>query len=375
MHAIRVAIVLLGLTSPLAAQKLKIDTPLPDLEAAAQRDSTDPIALYNLGIGYMSKKQWSDADRALRSSLRIDPQFARAQLALAVVREVDEDRFKKIKGDSARRADLEETRRYYQRAFLLDPFVDLKVMALLWRVTGNSMLADGFKAFVEGRYDESYRLMGGVINDVTRKEPRDSAGEALLWIHALSAVQVKQYLAAEEDLQALMRITGARPQNDSLVGVPLESNEYRYMLAALKQQTGNHADAAELYQQVLEHDVSNFMAHVQLARMYEGQKMWPQAVAERRRAVETNPDDASLLTDLGVALGRSGDFESAATTLREAAAANPRDARPLFWLGIAELQLKRYAEAKEAFTRYLAVAPSRHAQQIAVAKEKLAQIQ
>ena len=103
--------------------------------------------------------------------------------------------------------------------------------------------------------------------------------------------------------------------------------------------------------------------------------MWPQAVAERRRAVETNPDDASLLTDLGVALGRSGDFESAATTLREAAAANPRDARPLFWLGIAELQLKRNAEAREAFTRYLAVAPSRHAQQIAVAKEKLAALQ
>ena len=36
MHAIRVAIVLLGITSPLAAQKLKIDTPLPDLEAAAR---------------------------------------------------------------------------------------------------------------------------------------------------------------------------------------------------------------------------------------------------------------------------------------------------------------------------------------------------
>lgn len=372
MRFLRVVAALLLMAGPLAAQKLKIDTPLPELEATALRDSTDPVALYNLGLGYMGKKRWGDADRTLRHALAIDPQFALAQLALAVTRELDEDRFKAIKGDSARGADIEETRRYYQRAFLLDPFVDLKVTALLWRVTGNSMFTDGFKAFVEGRYDESYRLIGGVISAVTRKEPRDSAGEGLLWAHALSATQIREYSAAEEDLQGLIRITEGKVKSDSVVGAPLESNQYRYMLAALKQQAGNPAEAVALYQQVLEHDVSNFMAHVQLARIYEAQKDWPRAVAERRRAVETNADDASLLTDLGVALGRSGDFESAAATLREAAAANPRDARPLFWLGVAELQLKRSAEAKEAFTRYLAIAPSRQAQQVATAKARLA---
>lgn len=369
------ALLALLATAPVHAQKLKIDTPLPELEATAQRDSSDPVALYNLGVGYMSKKKWADADRALRGALAIDPQFARAQLALAVTRELDEDRWNRLKGDSARRADVEVTRRYYSRAFLIDPFVDVRIMALLWRVTGTSRTADAFKAFVEGRYEEAYRHTTEEIADIMKRAPRDSAGDGLLWIHALSAVHTKNYVAAEDDMQALIRLGAYADQGDSLVGAPLQANEYRYMLAALKQQTGAHDEAIALYQQVLEQDVSNYMAHVQLARIHESRKDWPRAVAERRRAVETNADDASLLTDLGVTLGRSGDFGAAAETLQQAAKANPRDARPLFWLGIAELQLQRAPEAKDAFTRYLAIAPARNEQQIAMAKQKLAALQ
>lgn len=376
MRPIIPALVLaLAFVLPLEAQKLKIDTPLPELEEAARRDSTDPVALYNLGVGYMSRKKWPDADQALRAALAIDPQFARAQLALAVTRELDEDRWRRLKSDSARREDVEVTRRYYSRAFLIDPFVDVRVMALLWRVTGTSRRADGFKAFMEGRYEDAYRHTGGEIADIMKKSPRDSAGIGLLWIHTLSAVHTKQYQPAEEDLKALIRLGTQEDKGDSLVGAPLAANEYRYMLAALKQQTGALDEAIAMYQEVLGYDVSNYMAHVQLARIHESRKDWPNAVAERRRAVETNPDDASLLTDLGVTQGRSGDFNSAAETLQEAAKANPRDARPLFWLGIAELQLQRNPEARAAFEQYLAIAPARNEQQIAVAKQKLAGLQ
>jgi len=156
---------------------------------------------------------------------------------------------------------------------------------------------------------------------------------------------------------------------------PLDVNEYRYMLAALKQRSGSAAEALQLYREVLEADVSNYMAHVQMARIQEDAKNWPAAVAERRRATEVNPDDASLLTDLGVTLGRSGDFAGAADVLRQASAANPRDVRPLFWLGIAEMQLNNRDAARAAFTRFVAVAPSRQEGQVAIAKQKLAALQ
>ncbi len=359
----------------LHAQSLKLDVPLGELESRARQDSLDPAAHYNLAAGYMSKKRFSDAEQSLQAALAIDPRFAEAHLALAVSRERNEGYWDRVKGDSARRAAFSQNRLMYQRAFLVDPFVDVRLLALLFRVTGRNTYVDAIKAFVEGRYAESYLKLGRVIDDRPSKQPRDSAGESLLWLHALSAVQVKEYEAAETDIQGLIRLASRPAQDDSINTAPLNANEYRYMLAALKQKAGMSAEAIQLYHEVLEQDVANYMAHVQLARIHEEAKDWPAAIAERRRAVETQPDDASLQTDLGVTLGRSGDFAAAAAVLREAAAANPRDVRPLFWLGVAELQLNNRDAAREAFTRFLALAPSRQQQQITVARAKLATIQ
>lgn len=361
--------------SPAGAQSLKLDVSLSELQTRATQDSLDPAAHFNLAAGYMSKKRFAEAEKSLQTALGIDPRFASAQLALAVARERNEDYWEQMKSDSARRAALAQTRVLYQRAFLIDPFVDVRLMALLYRVTGRNTYVDAIKAFVEGRYGESYVKMGQVIDDRPKNQPRDSAGVSLLWLHALSAVQVKEYEAAEADIQGLIRLAATPAEKDSIDSTPLDANEYRYMLAALKQKTGASAEAVRLYQEVLEQDVANYMAHVQLARIHEDAKNWPAAIAERQRAVEVHPDDASLRTELGVTLGRSGDFPAAVEVLREASAANPRDVRPLFWLGIAELQLGNKEEAREAFTRFLAVAPSRQQQQIAVAREKLATIQ
>jgi Flp pilus assembly protein TadD len=49
--------------------------------------------------------------------------------------------------------------------------------------------------------------------------------------------------------------------------------------------------------------------------------------------VDANPDDPSLVMDLGVTLGKAGRFADAEEALQRAEEANPRDARILFWLG------------------------------------------
>jgi Tfp pilus assembly protein PilF len=362
--------------APLHAQSLKVEATLSELQARATRDSLDPAAHYNLAMAYMAKKQFPQAEQSLQTALIIDPRFAEAQLALAVARDRNEAYWRQQKGDSAKRAAARQTRLLYQRAFLIDPFVDVRLMALLYHVpAGWNSYLDAVKAFVEGRYPEAYRGLGNQIDDLPDHQPRDSAGESLLWLHALAAVQVKEYAAAEEDIQALIRLASRPSEKDSVDTEPLDVNEYRYMLAALKQRNGAAAEALQLYQEVLEADVSNYMAHVQMARIQEDAKNWTAAVAERRRAVDVNPEDASLLTDLGVTLGRSGDFAGAVEVLRQASAANPRDVRPLFWLGIAEIQLNNRDAAREAFTRFVAVAPSRQDAQVAVAKQRLAALQ
>ena len=91
--------------------------------------------------------------------------------------------------------------------------------------------------------------------------------------------------------------------------------------------------------------------------------------------LNVNPDDASLLTDLGVTLGKAGMMPQAETRLQAAADANPRDTRSLYWLGVAQQELGKTAEARAAFTRFVELAPSRYQPQVALAKDRLARLQ
>ena len=51
--------------------------------------------------------------------------------------------------------------------------------------------------------------------------------------------------------------------------------------------------------------------------------------------------------------------------------ANPHDARVAYYLGRVEEQLSKPADARAAYTRFLSIAPSRYATQIADAKQRL----
>src|SRR3989442_810612 len=80
-----IVMLLLGSRGGLQSQGLKVSQRLKDLEAAAQRDSNDAFAQYNLALGYWSKKRYDDAERALRTCVQIDPRFAAAWLALGTL--------------------------------------------------------------------------------------------------------------------------------------------------------------------------------------------------------------------------------------------------------------------------------------------------
>jgi Flp pilus assembly protein TadD len=118
-----------------------------------------------------------------------------------------------------------------------------------------------------------------------------------------------------------------------------------------------------------------YMANVKLADLFEGQRRYPEAIVERQNAISTNPDDPSLHLDLGITLGKAGEFEKAITELDVAAEGSPRDPRPAFWLGIAHLQVNNRDAARSHFTRFVQMAPSRMGQQVALARQRLVELQ
>ncbi|MEO8140399.1 MAG: tetratricopeptide repeat protein [Gemmatimonadota bacterium] len=376
--AVVTLLLLVCLIAPGAAQSLKVSESLEALQERARRDSNDAAAHYNLAMGYLSKDRFAQAEAALQQSVALDPQFADGFLALAIVRARDGDFWRGMRkaGRDSVRAAARLRDGYYTKAFLLDPLVDIRIFGSIAWLRGWGDFDGGLKNLFEGKYAAAYDHFGAEVHRQQRGEGLDQVPPVLLWFRSLAAAHSDKLEEAATDLTTLIALTNRLTVADSATDdAPLRANEYRYMLAAIRQRQGKTNDAIDLYREVITNDIGLYMAHVRLAAIYEAVKDYPHAVQERMSAVDANPDDASLLLDLGVTLGKAGMMPQAETRLQLAAAANPRDPRPWFWLGLAQMEEGKKTEARESLTHFLALAPSRYDRQIGMARDRLAQLQ
>jgi len=366
----------------LPAQGIKLPYPLPEIEARARRDSNDAEAQYFLGLGYWNAKRYDDAERALKVSVEIEPRFAAGYLALAYLPYARHQNLRALEErnripDTLRDV-LTESFRLRRRAFLIDPLVDLSILGAVYPLRGSVtvgltrdgrlvLMSNPFEAFVAGKYDLAFGVLGDAMYHGLGPPP-----DLMLWFHGLSAAHLGYYPAAIADFQMLLDRSVQREAGDSILRLPLQTNDYRYILALFKQRANKPADAMALYKEALANDIGLFMAHVQMGKMYEAHQMWPEAIEEFREAVATNPDDPSLLLDLGVVLHEAGRSTESADVLRRAEAANPRDSRVPYHLAIALQEAHDTATARAELQRFLALAPSRYGREIADARQRLA---
>ncbi|MEO8140398.1 MAG: tetratricopeptide repeat protein, partial [Gemmatimonadota bacterium] len=147
-----------------------------------------------------------------------------------------------------------------------------------------------------------------------------------------------------------------------------------YTLACILDQAGRTSEAVPLLKEAITNDVGLYMAHVRLANILQDQHRLTASVEERRRAVDANPEDPSLVFELGEALARAGEMAEAQTTLRQAREANPHNVRALYVLGIVAGQVGSTDEARDALTQFLARAPSRFSAQKVEAQRRLQEL-
>jgi tetratricopeptide (TPR) repeat protein len=379
----------LALAAAPVVGQFRLPVKLGELEQRAKADSNDPAAHFNVALAYWNAKRWDDAERALRLAVVIDPQFAEGWLALS---RLPFAKRRKLWDDIAERRvsseDLprvEEAYRLYQRALLIDPLVDLRAEAAVtpgksayW--VASERLADmyeylfgGFDDILSGKYEAAYGRFNRIVEDQPTRGDREALPRFVYYFRGLAAGHIGRWNEAIVDFERLLANSLARQSADSLVYyIPIETNQYRYMLGVLHQRAGNLEEAGRYYRTVLENDIGLYMAHSRLATMAESRQDWPAAIAERRAAVNANPEDASLLLDLGRTLATVGDFGAAEEALQQATIANPRDPRPVYYLGIVQHMLTKRQEARESFQRFIALAPSRYLRQVEDAKQRLA---
>lgn len=389
MRRLLTALLVLTLATPAAAQRAKLLIPLDTLIARASRDSNDAPAHYELALGYWNAKKYDDAEKQLRETIAIEPRTAVAYLALSYLPWARRPGlFKEVYKGSVPAdwtAPVEEAFRNRRRAFLLDPLVDLKPLglavpprdAILIGRNASPLYAAlvvGYENFWDGRYDQAYTSLNEVIAGLTPEQRKEYLPDWFIWYHGLAAAHVLQYGVAVADFQTLVDHAAARVSSDSVSTstIPLaDVNEFKYELAVMLDNGGRTADAVRLFQESLSNDLSLYVAHSRLAGIYDDQHKSGMALEERRRAVTANPDDPSLLFDLGEALARNGNLPEAQAVLRQARQANPRSARAVYVLGGVALRLENKAEARECYTRFLEIAPSRFSAQIAEVKKEL----
>lgn len=384
---------LLSCVPPVAsAQRIRLPASLSDLEQRALQDSNDAAAHYNVALAYINAKRYDDADHALHQAVAIEPKFAPAWLALAQLPFL---RRPSLREDvylgnvpAEWRAPLREAYTHYQHAFLIDPLVDLRIEAMS-KPARSAFWASSEEAeeiynyffrylddILEGKYEGAYNRLNQLYDAIPTQRERDGLPGFIFYYRGLSAAHIGRFTEALQDFNRLLRRAEEHFNPDSLVHyIPLELNEYRYMIAVLNQRAGDPNEAIRLFRQVLEEDAGYYMAHAQLANIYESAQRMEQAIAERRYAVNANPEDASLLLDLALTLAKAGKAADAEEPLRQAQAANPRDARASYYLGIVEQQLGKKDDARAALTRFVAIAPSRYDRQIADAQQRLATLQ
>jgi tetratricopeptide (TPR) repeat protein len=381
---------LIAAPSPARAQHIKLTASLGDLEKAAASDSNDAAAHYNVALGYWNAKRWNDVDSALHRAIRIDPEFAAAYVALSFLPYArrpslaDEENEHRVPAEWE--PALQESDRLYRRAFMIDPLVELRLgdavfprstmyLDALKRLYGEWLadFQDGLDQYYLGKYQAAYDRFQRVVNYFNGASHADRLTNSLLYWHGLAAAQVGKSDDAVWDFATILtRYTDAeRKLKDSTLHVPLRTNEYRFILAFMKQRAGKFNEAIDLYREALQNDIGLYTAHVHLAQIYEDHNLMPQAIAERRAAVDANPDDACLLLDLGKSLAHANQWADAEKALLDAVATNPRDPRPHYLLGIVEQHENKAAAARAAFEDFIALAPSRYRPQVADAKQRV----
>lgn len=393
-----IGLVLVGVTSLAHAQQQEPPS-LDALERRARRDSNDAVAHYELAMGYWNRKKWDQADSALRTAVRIAPAYADAWLALSAIFEARGERYygerlERLGADSLRSA-YEASAAAYRRAFMLNPLVDLRVLGRAEPRRGifvplkygsragfiispppwENDLVKGLNEFREARYDKALMRLSQLADHQRFGGEDVNVPNTILWYRGLAAAHVGQFDRAIRDFAILTGRAYAAETDSTWSGLPLGTNDFRYVLATILYLSGRHEQAVPVFQRALEFDLGLYAAHVQLARIHEAAGRHEEALRERQVAVHVNPDDADPLVDLAMTLLWTGRLPEAMDALDRAEGLNPRDARIPFLRGTVGLHLGRRDQARAALTRFLAIAPSRMGEQIAEARQTLSQLE
>lgn len=370
--------------------------PLQDIDefvAQVRADSNEALWHYQLGLELARARKFDRAEPSLRAAIALDSRSAEAYLTLAHLPYLQRE---SLRSDEARgrvpkewQPRVEEANKFYRRAFVIDPLLSLRPLSVLygdgqWRgrrdFTSDAskfyeLFVEGFADLAAGRNRDALDRLDNLAKQVYRGERDiDRIPDFVLWARGMAAARLREDSVAIRDFRALVARGVKREEGEQLIRVPLRTNEYRYILAVFHLRAADTAKAVELLHAAAEADLGLDMAHVRLAEIHHARQDIGGAMQERQRAVQSNPEDATLLLELAMLRYEVGELEEAESELQRATELSPRDPRAFYLLGVILQGQRRSAEARALFERAAAVAPKSQAAIAADARVRLAKL-
>ena len=385
----RIALVLVGLSIALTqaqGQLAILKRDLKDLEAWASADTNDSQRKYLLALAHWKRHEWRQTDSLLRAAIALEPRFAAAYLALALLPQarrpqlVDEEARDRV--PESWRPAVKEAAEFYARAFRTDPMVSLEVMGIDveepeivdYTAPETQVYLRYYAWAIDlalGRYQSAQqRLTKLAQREFNETKHPEQVPDYILLYRGLAAAHSGQYGLAIPDFRVLLERSQKKQQSE-VIRIPLGDNDYRFMLAALHHLAGNRDSAIALYQESLEHDLGLVMAHSYLASIYEQSGRDSAALVERQRAAEVSGDDPAALFELAVSLFNAGKVRECVEQSYHAATLNPHYAPPHYLLGRAAEAFSQPDMAREEYARFLSLAPLRMADLRGDAQQRL----
>lgn len=192
-------------------------------------------------------------------------------------------------------------------------------------------------AMAEKRYDDSI----GLLNKVLAREP-DHPEAMLLSAQALTASGKKERALAI--LQKAASMFGSAPQVQQELGTAYLAN-------------GDLSNAAACFAQAIKLAPGYPPATLALARINIRQAEYGTAIASLKAFVQKNPTMAEARFLLADAQRGQGNLDEALTLYRQLADASPRNPQASLMAGMVLMQQNKGAEARQAFTKTLEIAP------------------
>jgi tetratricopeptide (TPR) repeat protein len=115
--------------------------------------------------------------------------------------------------------------------------------------------------------------------------------------------------------------------------------------------TASWQEAEDIGTALLQHGSPPTAVHTLMGIVYGKQRRWSDAIHQCQCALESQPDDALVLFNLGTLLAQQGELPAAQTHLEKAMAQHEQWAEAQYNLGTVLLRQERYREAIDAFKR------------------------